>query len=208
MSKKVALALVALLFSIPLLAFGEDRQSLEDLQKQIMTLQKQTANLQNQLNHLQLMPGPEGPAGPVGPGGAPGLAGPPGPKGDRGDRRDPGPKGDRGDPGQSIQGQQGVQGPQGIQAPAGPDSTLDTSKLYLATCPSAAVCQCTDPSNDVLVTGGAQCPSSPQGPEVTWLSESRPVLWGSPPQWGWKATCTEARGYSVPSAIWLICMRP
>jgi hypothetical protein len=132
---------------------------------------------------LSVAIGAEGPQGDPGPPGPMGLTGPPGP-----------------------QGPVGPIGPEGPQGPAGPGGTggsFDPAKLHSVTCTNRTSCGC--PSGEVLISGGAKCPT--EGGVTPFLVRSEP---STPTAILWQAVCGGVNGpYNVaPSSITIICLSP
>jgi len=133
-------------------------------------LQEQIDQLKVQLQNIQLTPGPQGPAGPAGPAGATGATGATG--------------------GTGATGAQGIQGPPGM---------IDKTKLYTKTCEGAVFCACNDPSNDILLNGGAKCMDGAQLAAAYGLPgyQSDSLLAQSIPGYdnngtpGWTADCVQ-----------------
>lgn len=142
--KKIVLILVALVLSVPAVAFAKDRDDddkgpwgrpFQTLDEEIGRLQREIGQLQKEIQNLQLKPaskglaGPQGPVGPAGATGPTGPAGPPGPVGATGPVGPVGPQGSIGLTGPAgPAGATGPAGPAGPQGPAG--ASFDPQRLY------------------------------------------------------------------------------
>ena len=171
--KKIVLILVALVLSVPVVAFARDNdddrvppgRTFQALQAEIGRLQKEIGQLMMQIQNIQLRPmsqglqgpqGPAGPAGPIGPSGSPGPAGPVGAIGPVGPTGPQGPTG--------LTGSTGPAGATGPVGPAGPQGPIGL----------------TGPAGSVGTTG-AVGPAGPQGPagvsfdpQRLYFAESKP----------------------------------
>ncbi len=150
--------------------------------------------------------GPAGPQGPVGPQGPIGLAGPSGPQGPAGTQGPAGPIGPQGPTG--LTGPAGPQGPEGPQGPAGPqgkDGSIDPSKFHSVKCPNQYYCSC--PTGEILISGGAKCPSEGSTP---FLLYSYPSVSGAVTMWlaycGGLDITYGGLSMGSPASISLICL--
>jgi hypothetical protein len=160
----------------------------------------------------------QGPAGPEGPPGAAGPAGPPGPMGLTGPAGPAGPQGPQGligltGPAGSM-GPVGPQGPTGLTGPAGPEgppgaggaAQMDPSSFRLFQCAGRISCKC--PDGQILISGGAKCPT--EGFAAPFLIYSYPLSTSGGTMW--LASCggidpmTGGVLSSAPSYINLICL--
>ena len=169
--KKIVLILVALVLSVPVVAFARDNdddrvppgRTFQVLQAEIGRLQKEISQLMMQIQNIQLKPmsqgpkgpqGPAGPAGPIGPSGSPGPAGPVGAIGPVGPAGPQGPTGLTGPTGPV--GATGPVGPPGPQGPAG--VSFDPQRLYFAESkPPDDSVTCQSPG-DYILSCFAECP--------------------------------------------------
>lgn len=160
--KKIVLILVALVLSVPAVAFARDNdddrvppgRTFQVLQAEIGRLQTEIGQLMMQIQNIKLKPmsqgpqgsqGPAGPAGPIGPSGSPGPAGPVGAIGPAGPTGPAGPV-----------GATGPVGPTGPQGPAG--VSFDPQRLYFAESkPPDDSVTCQSPG-DYILSCFAECP--------------------------------------------------
>jgi hypothetical protein len=169
--KKIVLILVALVLSVPVVAFARDNdddrvppgRTFQVLQAEIGRLQKEIGQLMMQIQNIQLKPmsqGPQGPQGPAGPAGLIGPSGSPGPAGPIGAIGPAGPAGPQGPigltgPAGSV-GTTGPVGPAGPQGPAG--VSFDPQRLYFAESkPPDDSVTCQSPG-DYILSCFAECP--------------------------------------------------
>jgi hypothetical protein len=169
--KKIVLILVALVLSVPAVAFARDNdddrvppgRTFQVLQAEIGRLQKEISQLMMQIQNIQLKPmsqGPQGPQGPAGPAGLIGPSGSPGPAGPIGAIGPAGPAGPQGPigltgPAGSV-GTTGPVGPAGPQGPAG--VSFDPQRLYFAESkPPDDSVTCQSPG-DYILSCFAECP--------------------------------------------------
>jgi len=150
--------------------------------------------------------GPQGPAGQMGPQGPAGQIGPQGPagQGPQGPAGQMGPQGPQGPIG--LTGPAGPEGPVGPQGPAGTGGSVDPTKFHPIVCYNQTSCSC--PYGEVLISGGATCPSEGSTP---FLLKSTPDLLGTK----WKASCGGVDTINggvimggIPSNITIICLKP
>jgi len=162
--KKIVLILVALVLSVPVVAFARDND--DDRfppGRTFQVLQAEIGQLMMQIQNIQLKPmsqgpqGPQGPAGlagPIGPSGSPGPAGPIGAIGPVGPAGPQGPIGLTGPTGPV--GATGPVGPAGPQGPAG--VSFDPQRLYFAESkPPDDSVTCQSPG-DYILSCFADCP--------------------------------------------------
>jgi len=169
--KKIVLILVALVLSVPVVAFARDNdddrvppgRTFQVLQAEIGRLQKEISQLMMQIQNIQLKPmsqgpkGPQGPAGPAGPIGPSGSPGPAGPVGSIGPVGPVGPQGPIGLTGPA--GPVGATGPVGPAGPQGPTGvSFDPQRLYFAESkPPDDSVTCQSPG-DYILSCFAECP--------------------------------------------------
>jgi hypothetical protein len=155
--------------------------------------------------------GPTGPAGPQGPQGAIGLTGPAGSMGPVGPQGPQGAIGLTGPAGST--GPVGPQGPIGLTGPAGPEGPpgaggagqMDPSSFRLFQCAGRISCKC--PDGQILISGGAKCPT--EGFAAPFLMYSYPLSTSAGIMWlascGGIDSMTGGVLSSAPSYINLIC---
>lgn len=137
---------------------------------------------------LSVAVGAEGPQGEPGPQGPMGLTGPAGPQGPLG------PQGPIG-----LTGPTGPQGPVGL---AGAGGSFDPTKLHTVRCTYRDNCSC--PTGEALISGGARCPE---------MSDNRFLVYSYPSGNTWYASCGGVDGNGVfskwlPDNMSLICLKP
>ncbi|MGD0887343.1 MAG: hypothetical protein ABSA46_21065 [Thermodesulfovibrionales bacterium] len=103
------------------------------------------------------------------------------------------------------QGAAGPKGDPGVPGPPGPSGSIDVTKFYYNQC-SDRPCGCTG-LNDILISGGAYCPTGGSYPTLNFLTYSAATSF-SVGTYIWMASCMDAAGNTYQAGIEVLCLKP